>query len=190
MPGNNRVETVRIYIDVVDSARVETCHHIERVGYKNGINSTRPRGKVDRVVLHIPEDVGTAGVGPGYAKAVEGGVHHLKLFSGAARHFIQHDVVDIGSVRLRYVIRSHEDHMAVGTGVAVQPDRMVGVFAEGNDTGGIDGHKGGCVGGVAHDTHHNKRVVIEVGRAHPERHLQTRHREERRVGKGHDGHLV
>ena len=88
MPGNNRVETVRIYIDVVDSARVETCHHIESVGYKNGINSTRPRGKVDRVVLQIPEDVGTAGVGPGYAKTVEGGVHHMQLFGGTAGHLI------------------------------------------------------------------------------------------------------
>ena len=153
MPCNDRVETVVIYVDVVDSARVETCHHIESVGYRNGIHNTRSRGKVDRVVLHIPDDVGTACVGPGYAKTVETGVRHMQLFGGTAGHLIQHDVVDIGSVYWR-LERRLEGDVSVGASVSGHPHRMVRIVAKRFDMDGVHSNEGIGVARVAHHTYH------------------------------------
>ena len=153
--GDHRVEAVGIDIDVVDGASVESCHGVERIGDENGGGSTCARDEVDSVILEIPKDVGTAGIAPGYRKAVEAGVYNMDVFGRSTRHLIEYYVVDVGAIHWR-LEWCFEGYVAVGASVSRHPHRMVRIVAKRFDSDGIHSDEGIGVGRVAHYTYHDE----------------------------------
>ena len=179
-----------MHIHIVAGTAVQSTQCVGQRGDVLYVADTRSRNEVRSAVLQHPLCRATH-LSPVERHRRGGSLSlHYILHRQTSRCLLQTHIIDKQCVVARRRLRSLERHIAVRAGIGSQHHSVLRICSRAVGRHILNRHKGARIGRVGHHTHNHMRVIRCRGRTQPKRHLQTCHRQHRRVGLRHDGNLV